>query len=85
MHARENMDAPEKQPAGPTLRVFVNDELRHVPVGLTVGELVSQVLGLQPAQVAVERNKVIVRRADYATTRLGEGDRLEIVTFFGGG
>ena len=78
------MDAPEKQPAGPTLRVFVNDEGRLVPVGLTVGDLVSS-LGLQPAQVAVERNKVIVRRADYATTRLGEGDRLEIVTFFGGG
>ena len=79
------MDAPAKQPAGSTLRLFVNDEARLVPVGSTVGELVSKVLGLQPAQVAVERNKVIVRRADYATTRLGEGDRLEIVTFFGGG
>lgn len=78
------MEARDQQTAGPTLRVFVNDEVRVVPAGLTVGDLVAS-LGLQPAQVAVERNKVIVRRADYAATRLGEGDRLEIVTFFGGG
>ena len=78
------MEAREQQTDGPTLRVFVNDEVRVVPAGLTVAELVSS-LGLQPAQVAVERNKVIVRRADYAATQLGEGDRLEIVTFFGGG
>ena len=84
MHIRENMDAPEREPAGPTLRVFVNDEVRIVAVGFTVGDLVAS-LGLQPAQVAVERNKVIVRRADYAATRLCEGDRLELVTFFGGG
>ena len=78
------MEARDQPTDGPTLRVFVNDEKRVVPAGLTVGDLVSR-LGLQPAQVAVERNKVIVRRADYATTSLGEGDRLEIVTFFGGG
>ena len=78
------MEAREPQTAGPTLRVFVNDEAREIPAGLTVADLVAS-LGLPPAQIAVERNKVIVRRADYAATRLGEGDRLEIVTFFGGG
>jgi thiamine biosynthesis protein ThiS len=35
--------------------------------------------------VAVERNKVIVRRAEHATTALADRDRLEVVTFFGGG
>ena len=78
------MEARDQETDGPTLRVFVNDEVRVVPAGLTVGDLVAS-LGLQQAQVAVERNKVIVRRADYAATRLGDGDRLEIVTFFGGG
>jgi thiamine biosynthesis protein ThiS len=78
------MDTRDEKTEGATLRVFVNDEVRLVPAGHTVGDLVSA-LGLQQAQVAVERNKVIVRRADYATTSLGEGDRLEIVTFFGGG
>ena len=42
-------------------------------------------LGFQPKQVAVERNKVIVRRDDHACTTLEPGDCLEVVTFFGGG
>lgn len=66
------------------LQVHVNGEVRSMPVGSTVADLV-QTLGLLPAQVAVERNKVIVRRVDHAITPLADGDRLEVVTFFGGG
>lgn len=67
-----------------TIDVTVNGEARSVPAGSTVADLV-RALGLQPAQVAVERNKLIVKRADHATTVLAAGDRLEVVTFFGGG
>ena len=42
-------------------------------------------LGLKSQQVAVERNKEIVRRPDHAGTLLEDGDQLEVVTFFGGG
>ena len=42
-------------------------------------------LGCKPTQVAVERNREIVRRADHAAVRLADGDRIEVVTFFGGG
>jgi thiamine biosynthesis protein ThiS len=42
-------------------------------------------LGFRPQQVAVERNKAIVRRPDRAGTLLQDGDQLEVVTFFGGG
>ncbi len=66
------------------LNITVNGETRAVPAGSTVADLVVA-LGLVPAQVAVERNKVIVRRADHATTPLADGDRLEVVTLFGGG
>lgn len=66
------------------LRIEVNGEPRTMPSGATVADLVAA-LALKPAQVAVERNKVIVRRADHATTGLADGDRLEVVTFFGGG
>lgn len=66
------------------LNITVNGETREVPAGSTVADLVVA-LGLVPAQVAVERNKVIVRRADHATTPLADGDRLEVVTLFGGG
>jgi sulfur carrier protein len=67
-----------------TLRLTVNDEERTVPAGSTVADLLAA-LGLLPQQVAVERNKVIVRRAEHATTALVAGDRLEVVTVFGGG
>jgi thiamine biosynthesis protein ThiS len=66
------------------LRIHVNGEPCAMPAGSTVADLV-QALGLEPKQVAVERNKELVRRADHAATRLADGDRLEVVTFFGGG
>ncbi len=67
-----------------TLRITVNGDPRAMRAGATVADLVTA-LGLRPEQVAVERNKVIVRRADHAATALADGDRLEVVTFFGGG
>ena len=42
-------------------------------------------LGLDMRKIAVERNLEIVPRSAYAATELGEGDRLEIVNFVGGG
>ena len=71
-------------PAGESLAIVVNGEPRTVPGGSSVADLVA-LLGLLPTQVAVERNRQIVRRADQAGTPLQAGDRLEVVTFFGGG
>ena len=66
------------------LQVWVNGEPRRLPAGATVADLV-QALSLRPQQVAVERNRQLVRRQDHAATRLADGDKLEVVTFFGGG
>jgi thiamine biosynthesis protein ThiS len=66
------------------LQIHLNGEPRAVPAGSTVADLV-QSLGLQPKQVAVERNKHLVRRADHDATPLATGDQIEVVTFFGGG
>ncbi len=70
--------------SAPMLCITVNDEPTSLPSPSTVADLVAR-LGLRPDQVAVERNKVLVRRAEHATTTLCDGDRLEVVTFFGGG
>ncbi|MFK7743221.1 MAG: sulfur carrier protein ThiS [Planctomycetota bacterium] len=67
-----------------SLQLTVNGTSRQIAAGSTVADLVRE-LGLKPEQVAVERNKQIVRRADHAATELGDGDQLEVVTFFGGG
>lgn len=69
---------------GATLTVKVNGEQRQVPALATVADLLRE-LELRSDLVAVERNKELVRRGDHATTRLSDGDRLEVVTFLGGG
>lgn len=66
------------------ITVMVNGDARAVPAGTTVGELLV-VLGLGGRRVAVERNKEVVPRAAHAATALADGDRLELVTFVGGG
>lgn len=64
--------------------IVLNGEDHAAPEGATVATLLAS-LELDPRQVAVERNREIVPRATYAETSLAEGDRLEVVTFVGGG
>ena len=66
------------------MRILLNGESAEVPDGLTVAALVSH-LGLGPGPVAVERNREVVPRAEHASTRVGEGDQIEVVHFVGGG
>jgi thiamine biosynthesis protein ThiS len=66
------------------LRITLNGEPRAVPSPSTVADLVAS-LGLRADQVAIERNKKLVRRAQHAETSLCDGDEVEVVTFFGGG
>jgi len=40
---------------------------------------------LEPRAIAIEYNGEILHRQNWPTTRLAEGDRLEVVTIVGGG
>jgi len=64
--------------------VSVNGEARTVDQGTTVAALLEQ-LDITKGRIAVELNREIVPRAEHADTRLAPGDRIEIVTFVGGG
>ena len=66
------------------LTLRINGEERAVPGPMTVAQLLAH-LRIDARQVAVERNRAIVRRDEHATTALADGDQLEIVTFVGGG
>ncbi len=66
------------------IQVSVNGETLRVPSGSTVADVLRQ-LSLDRARVAVEHNLRVVPRAEHASLRLNHGDRLEIVTFVGGG
>jgi thiamine biosynthesis protein ThiS len=70
------------EPAG--IQVSVNGDTLRVPSGSTVADVLRQ-LSLDRARVAVEHNLRVVPRAEHASLRLNHGDRLEIVTFVGGG
>ncbi len=67
-----------------SIEIVVNGDPREVAQGLTVAGLVRE-LDLDPARVAVELDRRIVRKAQWDDTVLSSGARLEIVQFVGGG
>ncbi len=67
-----------------TFDVVVNGETRSIASGTTVAGLIAE-LGLADRRVAVERNREVVPRAQHASTLLVPGDKVEVVTFVGGG
>ena len=67
-----------------SIDVVINGKPRTVAAGSTVLALLGE-LGLGDKRVAVERNLEVIPRAQHATTTLTDGDRLEVVTFVGGG
>ena len=69
--------------ANDTLEITINGELRRQSAG-SVADLV-RALGLDPAKVAVERNREIVPRSTLAHVAVAQGDKFEIVHFVGGG
>lgn len=68
-----------------TLSVTVNGERRRVASGLSVADLISSELGLDPLRVAVERNVEVVPRSTLGQVKVEDGDDYEIVHFVGGG
>jgi sulfur carrier protein len=66
------------------MHVIVNDTDTELPEGATISVLLGR-LHLPSTRVAVEVNKVLIRRGQHADHRLANGDRLEVVTLVGGG
>ena len=66
------------------IRITANGEVIEVHNGTTISDLLAT-LGLTGKPVAVERNRVIVPKAQHAQTTLVAHDTIEIVTFVGGG
>jgi len=66
------------------MRLIVNGENLEVSNVETLQDLLKE-LQIEPQRVAVEINVSIVKKSDYSTFKLSEGDRVEIVNFIGGG
>ena len=66
------------------MQITLNGQPHTTPEDATVAELLGK-LDLQPIRVAVEINEDIVPRRGFDERRICEGDRVEVVTFVGGG
>ncbi len=67
-----------------TIRIHVNGEARDWHRGATVADLLRE-LAITTERVAVELNLEILDRTMFAQRLLKEGDRVEIMSFIGGG
>jgi thiamine biosynthesis protein ThiS len=66
------------------MQVTLNGETKVLSDGMTIAALLQR-LELAPIRVAVEVNEELVSRRAFGQATLAEGDRVEIVTFVGGG
>jgi thiamine biosynthesis protein ThiS len=69
------------------LNIVLNGQKRSFPdlrAGATLQMLVES-LGLKPDRIAVELDGEIAARAAWGSTTIGDGGRVEIVHFVGGG
>lgn len=66
------------------MQILLNGATTELPTGLTARELVER-LELASKRIAMEVNGEIVPRSTYATHKIEDGDRVEIVHAIGGG
>lgn len=66
------------------MKVQVNGKEKEFDQELTVMQLIES-LDLNPKQVAVEVNRDIVKKEQFASHHLRNGDEIEILHFVGGG
>ncbi len=66
------------------MRIIVNGQTESADAEATIASLI-ETHNLEPLRVAVEVNEQLVRRRDFEDTQLQADDRVEIVTFVGGG
>ena len=64
--------------------MLINGEEKILQQPSTLTSLLTQ-LGYRPQLVAVELNGSIIKQADFSATAITDADKLEIVSFVGGG
>lgn len=66
------------------MQLTVNGQLRWFAGPLTVSKLLQE-LNITEQRVAVEVNETIIKRINFSSHQLQDGDSLEILNFVGGG
>ena len=66
------------------MKISLNGEPHELVSPVTLADLLTM-LGIDRRLVAVEHNRVVIRRARLEEITVAEGDEVEIVNFVGGG
>jgi len=66
------------------MRILLNGDLQDLPSPESVSALLER-LGIDARTVAVELDRVVIKRASYDSTEVRDGAAVEIVAFVGGG
>ena len=66
------------------MTIHVNGAARELAAGTTIADAIAQ-LGRVTDGIAVAHNGEVVRRHDWASTTLEDGDQIEVVTAHQGG
>ena len=66
------------------IKLNVNGQARELPAGAAGKDLLDS-LGIAPGAVVAEVNGAVVRRDEFLTLALADGDTIELVTLVGGG
>lgn len=64
--------------------MLINGEEKALARPIALSELLTQ-LGYRTAFVAIELNGNIIKQKDFSSTTITDADKLEIVSFVGGG
>ena len=66
------------------MHIVVNGQPSQVEEGVSVSGLLAQ-LGVPLDYIVVEQNSIIISRDTFDTTMLNADDRVEVISFIGGG
>jgi sulfur carrier protein len=67
------------------MTLIINGDERTVAPSLTSLALLLEHLCIPPARTAIELNGAVIEQRFFGETELRDGDRIEIVSFVGGG
>ncbi len=65
-------------------QIIVNGEIKEVEANISLLNLLSR-MNLSADKIAVEINKNVVRKKDWAEILINKADKIEIIHFVGGG
>lgn len=66
------------------IKITLNGEEYHIKENQSISDLVRE-LDLDVTKIAIERNLEIIANDNFSNTPILENDRIEIVSFIGGG